>query len=296
MERDVATAQDVEVDLGDEQGQGNQQLAARPAARRPENVVEMPNANAPVIVKMSDGVDKLFEAIANAQMEDGYGDIEKSKSARIKMKAGGEYGYTYETLKDVLDATRPFLAKHGVATMQFAFPGQRSVTIRTMLAHKSGQWIYNDLSALIAMPEPKDVGGGISYLRRYALKAITGVAADDEDTAAEDTARRPTAPQPAQRRSQAQVAEDGRLSPPETAKAESRDPHVGTVADYAVRGANVALAKLDTGFIFQVKGQELMSAVESHRKRGTRIEVTCVPSSDPAKYPPVLAEIAQQGS
>lgn len=283
---------------------------APPAARQP-NVVEMPNPNATVIVKMSDDVAELFGAIAAAQAEDGYGDIEKSKSARIKMKAGGEYGYDYETLADVLAATRPHLAKHGVATMQFAFPGQRSVTIRTMLAHKSGQWISNDLSALIAMPEPKDVGGGISYLRRYALKAICGVAAadGDEDDHGERTARNSTAPKAAERRSQqrpdasvkpqtAPSSAPPAAAPPAVPAASAVVPpfgeRIGTVKEFAMRGAG-ALARLDTGFTFAVKDPELVKAVESHHKRGTRIEAICVPSSDPSKYAPVLTEITQQG-
>lgn len=136
-----------------------------------------------VIVRHSEQVDQLFAAMAAAQAEEGFGDIEKTKTARVESRRDGarSYSYTYETLKDVLNATRPFLGKHGVSFMQFPFPGRESLTIRTLLGHSSGQWLYNDLSAAMSGLDPQAVGSGISYLRRYAAKSILGIAADDED-------------------------------------------------------------------------------------------------------------------
>lgn len=178
-------------------------LATRPEAepQRPQVVrtVDAPagrtQSSERTIVRHSDQIDQLITALAMAQGEPGYGDIEKTKTARIEKRAGGSFTYTYETLKDVLDATRPFLAKHGVAFMQFPFPARETVTIRTMIAH-AGQWLYNDLTATIVSPSPQDVGSGISFLRRYAAKSILGVSAEDEDDDGAAASRVQAAPAP----------------------------------------------------------------------------------------------------
>ena len=61
-------------------------------------------------------------------------------------------------------------------------PNASGITLRTTLAHKSGQWIASELTL------PNDRMGGIqgmgsalTYARRYALAAMVGVAQDDDD-------------------------------------------------------------------------------------------------------------------
>jgi hypothetical protein len=193
--------------------------------------------------------------------------------------------------------------------MQFAFPGQNSVTIRTMLAHKSGQWIANDLSALIAMPEPKDVGGGISYLRRYALKAITGVAADDEDAQAEQTVQRSTAPKPAERRSQQQpqATAPGPLNAPAAPAAVVASPPAPSPSPAADRPRTVGVIKsivdartgpgvgviLDNGAKAQTVNAELVKALRRHHENGARVELVC--HANPKEgLAPVIDEIVEQ--
>jgi len=284
----------------------------------PADVVAL---NARGIVRMSEQVDQLFAAMAEAQAMDGYGDIEKSRTARIKSKreGGADYSYTYETLKDVIAATQPFLAKVGIAQFQFPFPGSNYVTIRTLLAHKSGQWISNDLSATIAMPEPKDVGGGISYLRRYALKSVCNVAADNEDDAGEQTAHRSTAPRPAERRSQQappQQKSEPKASEPLTAQAPHAAPSTPSAPAAAVAqvlGARpgdvpstigvVAALKgnadwtacgviLNTGAKASTRNAELIKALRRHEKNGSTIELVC--HANPKEgLAPIIDEIVE---
>lgn len=150
-----------------------------------------------VIVRHSDEIDQLITALAIAQ--GGFDELDRTLTAQVESRrTGGKYEYEYETLADVIRATRKPLSENGLAVMQFPFPGRESITIRTMLAHKSGQWICNDLTASLVSLDPQAIGSGITYLQRYARKAILGLAAgyEDDDGAAATKAApaRPAAP------------------------------------------------------------------------------------------------------
>jgi hypothetical protein len=158
------------------------------------------------IVRYSDEIGALFGALAAAQGK--FGDVERTLSAKIKSKrTETEFTYAYETLADVLDAVRPALSDQGLALMQFPFNRSGSVIIRTMLGHKSGQWLYNDLTATTDGNDPQSVGSGITYLRRYAVKSVLGIAPEEDDDgrlASQARGARPEPPRPAQRRSEQQ--------------------------------------------------------------------------------------------
>jgi UTP-glucose-1-phosphate uridylyltransferase len=47
--------------------------------------------------------------------------------------------------------------------------------------HKSGQWISGDYPVLVAKMDAQGLGSAITYARRYALQAMLGVAAEDDD-------------------------------------------------------------------------------------------------------------------
>lgn len=277
--------------------------AALPAVReaRPSrpDIREAPRPVRPqgaeiAIFQHSEQVDQLFAALAKAQCEPDYGDIDKTRRAKVTSRREGAsgYEYTYETLKDVLDATRPFLAKAGIAFMQFAYTGATTMTIRTMLGHGSGQWLYTDLVVKMDGADPQAIGSAISYLRRYAAKSVLGVAADDEDDdgkAAQTTAR----PQAAPRKSE-QVAADVPLPAPVAnapTKVASMQP-IGRIV--AIEQAGPARRiRLDTGFACSVRDPELISAAERLYRDNDLVELRTKPPSDP-KYIPTLLEVIRQ--
>jgi hypothetical protein len=122
----------------------------------------------------------FLEALASAQLE--FGTIEKDLTAHVDSKRTGvKYSYDYADLAEVLTAVRPALAKHGIATLQPAMVSQRSVTITTLLGHKSGEFIRNDFTLPIDSTDPQAVGSGITYARRYALQSLLGVAPESPD-------------------------------------------------------------------------------------------------------------------
>jgi hypothetical protein len=56
-----------------------------------------------------------------------------------------------------------------------------NVGIVTLFAHQSGQWIEGTVFAQPTKFDAQGVGSVITYLRRYSLAAMAGVAPDDDD-------------------------------------------------------------------------------------------------------------------
>ena len=87
----------------------------------------------------------------------------------------------YVDLPGVWEAIRPLLAKNGLSVAQTFTVSQDGPTIVTTLLHKSGQGISSDLFLRPAKSDPQGVGSAITYGRRYALAAMVGVVADEDD-------------------------------------------------------------------------------------------------------------------
>jgi len=100
---------------------------------------------------------------------------------------------TYATLASVLDATRPLLAKHKIAIVQLATAEGKLARVETRLIHESGEWIGATCSSEAKDSSPQSIGSAQTYLRRYGLQAIAGIASEDDDAEAAQPGR-PTQP------------------------------------------------------------------------------------------------------
>lgn len=96
---------------------------------------------------------------------------------------------TYATLSSVLDATRPVLARHKIAILQLATSEGKTARVETRLIHESGEWISATSTAEARDASPQSIGSAQTYLRRYGLQAIAGIAAEDDDGEAAQPAR-----------------------------------------------------------------------------------------------------------
>lgn len=130
----------------------------------------------------SDTIGLVADALVAAAAE--LTDIHRTRTASIPTKTGGSYGYRYADLADLLQTVRPVLAKHGLVTTQTASTVGDEVAIWTTLLHSSGQFITAAPLALPAGRTAQETGSAITYGRRYALMALLGLAADDDDGAA----------------------------------------------------------------------------------------------------------------
>lgn len=124
---------------------------------------------------MSPTVGKLTEALSKAQ-----GCLEGAKKDALNPYFKSQYS----TLSSVWDACRKPLADNGLAVIQTselmdAHPDL--VCIQTILCHTSGEWVKSRLAVKPVKSDPQSVGSCITYLRRYSLQAMIGIAPEDDD-------------------------------------------------------------------------------------------------------------------
>jgi hypothetical protein len=93
----------------------------------------------------------------------------------------GTYKYRYADLASIMRAVRPVLAKHGLAVSQPFTSTVETVTVETRLLHRSGDTYDGGSVTRPAPPTPQQIGSLVTYLRRYALCALLGIAVDDDD-------------------------------------------------------------------------------------------------------------------
>lgn len=124
----------------------------------------------------------LYEALAKAQGQ--FPVIEKTRNVTVKTKDGGNYSFDYAPLDEIIDATRPALSANGLSVMQLPKVDNGVVSVTTCLAHSSGGSVEFAMSWPVAdSARIQDMGGIVTYLRRYALTGMLGVAADSDDDA-----------------------------------------------------------------------------------------------------------------
>ena len=96
------------------------------------------------------------------------------------------FGYKYAKLDSVLDMLRPIFNKHGVLIWQdVSSEDGEMVRITTSFIHESGekkeQVISYPIPALAKMNSMQNLGSAISYLRRYCLMTMIGIAGTEDD-------------------------------------------------------------------------------------------------------------------
>lgn len=140
--------------------------------------------------RSSESIARLAAALAKAQGE--LVNPEKSLIATIRSDGGAEQTFRYASLSSGLDIVRKTLGQYEIAVVQTtsADLGAGIVTLTTMLAHASGEWIASDwpVCAISEMAAAHRMGAALTYARRYALFTLVGIAGED-DTDAPDLAR-----------------------------------------------------------------------------------------------------------
>jgi hypothetical protein len=92
----------------------------------------------------------------------------------------GNFGFKYADLPSVIDHVRPVLARHGLAVTQDIALAEGRIGVTTTLHHSSGETLTFGPLAGPAGAKWTDIGGGITYARRYALCAALNIAGDDD--------------------------------------------------------------------------------------------------------------------
>src|SRR5262245_48679558 len=134
--------------------------------------------------RSSESVAALAAALAKAQAV--LINPEKSLTATIRSgRAGeGERSFRYAPLSSGLDIVRKALGQQEIATVQATAIDSVSgmVSLTTMLAHASGEWIASDwpVCPVAETANPQRMGAALTYARRYALFTLVGIAGEDD--------------------------------------------------------------------------------------------------------------------
>lgn len=119
---------------------------------------------------MSEETDIISEALAKAQ----------SELKQPKFNRSVNYGATkfnYADLNECLSVALPVLGKHGISLTQLEWNGEL-VTI----LQKQNQWLKS-VTRLPQVVKMQDKGSALTYTKRYALTAMLGMSAEDDDDA-----------------------------------------------------------------------------------------------------------------
>ena len=150
----------------------------------------------PIFPVSSDELKELPAAFVAAQSA-----FERAK----KDKDNPFFKSVYADLASVLDACTAALTKNGFAIIQPVVAVNGEAYLLTRLIHKSGEWLQSSVplttldsikntvaeaptsSAGLGVGEKKKspgvqaLGSEITYMRRYCLSSLLGIAADDDD-------------------------------------------------------------------------------------------------------------------
>jgi len=90
----------------------------------------------------------------------------------------------YADLAGVWESVRGLLAANDLAFVQLPTTEGPKVSVTGLLLHKSGESIESTITGAAKDAMPQSIGSCITYLRRYQMSAMLGIAAEDDDGAA----------------------------------------------------------------------------------------------------------------
>ena len=125
----------------------------------------------------SESLEKLAMALSALQKE--MPTITFDSSVKVTTKTGGNYSFSYASLPNIVETTRPLLAKHGLSVTQLT---EEDNAVTTLLMHNSGQYIGSTIKLKGgANMSAQETGSLITYARRYAYSAILGIVTDEDE-------------------------------------------------------------------------------------------------------------------
>lgn len=128
---------------------------------------------------------ELLEALSRVQ-----GKVENAK----KLSKNPHFKSNYADLATIWDVIREPFASEGLSVLQLPCEAPvGSVGLLTLIGHKSGQSISERFFlGLKDSTNPQQAGSAFTYMKRYALLGVAGIASEDDDGNA--ATGRPSAP------------------------------------------------------------------------------------------------------
>ena len=115
----------------------------------------------------------------------------------------------YADLASIWGVARKPLSENGLSVIQIPDIEGDSIILRTMLLHSSGEFILSQYKVnpmrqakdqgWVKSDDPQSIGSALTYARRYALAAMVGIVAEEEDDDGEGAmgrGKKPEKPKP----------------------------------------------------------------------------------------------------
>lgn len=160
----------------------------------------------------------VYAALAAAQGK--FPAIAKTHTATVSSEKDGKwtkYSYNYADLSDIMSAIRPVLAEHQLAVTQpIELLESGGLALRTTVLHADGSAIHSMLPLPAPTGKPQAFGSALTYMRRYALSSLLGIASEEDDDGS-------AAEQPGEvERTSRQTRQPQRQTPPPPRKLDTR--------------------------------------------------------------------------
>ncbi len=125
----------------------------------------------------SESLTNLIPALIRAQSK-----LEIAEKTK-KMGAGEKSPrWKYANWPTLVEASRKALEKEGLCVSQRLIDVPHGTLLSTLLLHTSGEYLDSRIKLLITPASTsQDVGGNITYFKRYAYAALIGLVTDEED-------------------------------------------------------------------------------------------------------------------
>jgi hypothetical protein len=124
-------------------------------------------------MEKSESIAELAKGLAKAQAD--FGPL-------LKGATNPFFKSKYADLSSVMDVARGPLAEHGLCFVQTTEGSDVGfIVVETTLIHTSGEWVSGKIKMPLVKNDPQGFGSAMTYARRYALQAILGLAAEDDD-------------------------------------------------------------------------------------------------------------------
>ena len=120
----------------------------------------------------SESIAALAKAIALSQLH-----VENA----LKSSTNPHFKSKYADLAEILNTVRPVFSANGIAIVQTPTFESGVASVETMLCHESGEFISSVCSSPVGKQDAQGIGSAITYLRRYSLAAMCGIAQEDDD-------------------------------------------------------------------------------------------------------------------
>lgn len=125
---------------------------------------------------------KLAAAFVKAQAK--FQTVAQNREVEVRSEKG-RYSFTYATLAALWEMARGPLAENGLGIMQIPTlklrdNGKSEVHVTTCIIHESGECFEAHLTMPCTNTDPQKVGAVISYVKRYHIGALLGLASAGE--------------------------------------------------------------------------------------------------------------------